>query len=316
MNIALVGRLPILLVGILIAARPAGAANPQRSEQAPPRLSLVQTIPLPQITGGMNHFDADAKRERFFLTGTSDKQVLVIDLKNGKVLRTIATAFSPAAARYAPDLNLLCISGGGGVSLDDGDSFEPLAKIELASAVDELQYEPQSHKLYAGIQDSAAPAIGVIDLSAHKLLTKIKLPKSAQGFVLEERGARLFANTPGADQVTVIDRDKQVVVAEWKLTEAQSNFPAALDEKNHRLFVGCRRPARLLVFDPWSGKAIASAEIGEDTDDMSFDPATRRIYLACGGNALSVSDRYHMWALRTLPPDHFGAGDGHVERRG
>src|SRR4051812_27913888 len=73
--------------------------------EAPP-LSLAQTITLPQITGGMNHFAADAKRERFFLTGTVDKQLLVVDLKSGKVIKTIG-GYSPAAACFAADLNLL-----------------------------------------------------------------------------------------------------------------------------------------------------------------------------------------------------------------
>src|SRR5436190_17220244 len=283
MNIPIFAPLHIAVVAVLFTAIPALAAD---APPVRPPVALVQTIPLPQITGGMNHFDADAKRERFFLTGTSDKLVLVIDLKGGKVMRTIMTDFSPAAARYAPDLNVLCISGGGGVTLFDGDSFEPITKVELGGAVDELQYDGHTRKLYAGIQDATAPAIGVIDLSARKLLTKIKLPKPAQGFVLEEQGARLFANTPGADQVTVIDRDKEAVVAEWKLTDAQSNYPAALDENNHRLFVGCRRPARLLVLDTESGKTVATTETGEGADDMSFDASTRRIDLACGGNGV------------------------------
>jgi DNA-binding beta-propeller fold protein YncE len=271
-----------------------------------PALKLVQTIPLPQITGGMNHFDADGKRQRFFLTGTADRQTLVIDLKAGKVLQTIGRGYSPAAARFAPDLNLLCVSGGGAVTLYDGDSFERVGKVELGSAVDELQYDPKTHRLYAGIQDADAPAIGVIDLAARTLLTKMKLPKPAQAFVLEEQGTRLLANTPGADQVTVIDRHKRAVVAEWKPTEAHANYPAALDEKNHRLFIGCRRPAKLLVLDTDSGKTIASADTGADADDLSFDAATGRIYLACGGGdgAISVvqqDDANHYHALSNVP---------------
>jgi hypothetical protein len=250
-----------------------------------PPLKLVQTIPLPQITGGMNHFAADAKRDRFFFTGTSDKQLLVIDLKAGKVVKTIS-GYSPAAACFAPDLNVLCVSGAGAVNLYDGESFEPLEKLQLGSAVDELQYDSKTHRLYAGIMDAGAPAIGVIDLTDRKLVTKIKLPKPAQGFVLEQRGARLFANTPAAGQVTVIDRDKQAVVAEWKLADAEWNYPAALDEERHRLFVGCRKPARLLVLDTDSGKVITSAETGDGADDMTFDPATRRVFLACGGNGV------------------------------
>jgi DNA-binding beta-propeller fold protein YncE len=245
----------------------------------------VQTIPLAQITGGMNHFAADAKRERFFFTGTSDKQLLVIDLKTGKLVKTIS-GFSPAAACFAPDLNVLCVSGAGAVRLYDGESYEPLAKLQLGSAMDELQYDPKTHRLYAGIMDAATPAIGVIDLSERRLVTKIKLPKPAQGFVLEQNGTRLFANTPDARQVTVIDRDKQAVVAEWKLEDAQWNYPAALDEEHHRLFVGCRKPARLLIVNTQSGKVVGSAETGHGADDMSFDPVTRRVYVACGGSGV------------------------------
>src|SRR5439155_153655 len=114
---------------------------------------------------------------------------------------------------------------------------------------DELQYDPRTHRLYAGLQDASSPAIAVIDLAQRKLMMKIKLSKAAQGFVLEEAGHRLFANTPGEAQVTVIDYEKQAVIDEWKLAGAESNYPAALDEKNHRLFVGCRKPAKLLVLD-------------------------------------------------------------------
>lgn len=254
-----------------------------RAQESP--LKLVQTIQLPQITGGMNHFAADGQHKRFFLTGTSNKQVLVIDLETAKVLQTI-TGYSPAAAAFAPDLNVLCVSGAGAVTFYDDKSYKPLGKVELGSPVDELRYDAHSHRLYAGITDPAAPAMAVINLQQRKLIAKIKLPKPPQGFVLEEHGNRLFANTPGADQVTVIDCDKQAVVAEWKLSDAKYNYPAALDEDHHRLFIGCRSPARLLVLDTESGKVVASTETGKGADDMAFDPLTRRIYLACGGSGV------------------------------
>jgi DNA-binding beta-propeller fold protein YncE len=63
-----------------------------------------------------------------------------------------------------------------------------------------------------------------------------------------------------------------MVVAEWKLPEAQGNYPIALNESSHHLFVGCRRPTEVLVLDTASGKPIASVPTGGDADDMSFDP--------------------------------------------
>jgi hypothetical protein len=62
----------------------------------------------------------------------------------------------------------------------------------------------------------------------------------------------------------------------------------ALDESNHRLFVGCRRPPQLIVFDTTTGHQVASVPISEDTDDLSYNPAHKRVYIACGSGFLDV----------------------------
>src|SRR5205823_3788788 len=51
-----------------------------------------------------------------------------------------------------------------------------------------------------------------------------------------------------------------------------------LDEANSRLFVGCRRPAKLMVMDTRTGKAVAELNEVADTDDVWYDPSARRIY--------------------------------------
>jgi hypothetical protein len=45
----------------------------------------------------------------------------------------------------------------------------------------------------------------------------------------------------------------------------------ALDEKDHRLFVVTRLPARLLVLDTASGKIIQSLSSVGDCDDVFYD---------------------------------------------
>jgi DNA-binding beta-propeller fold protein YncE len=155
--------------------------------------------------------------------------------------------------------------------------------------------------LYVGMMDADKAGIAVIDIPGRKSLARLKLPAKPQGFVVEEEGARIYANTPGANQVTVLDRRTRAIVAEWRLTEAQSNYPIALDEKNHRLFVACRRPARLLVLDTASGKTVASIETGGDADDMSFDPASKRIYLACGDGVITTIQQVDADQYRKLP---------------
>ena len=57
----------------------------------------------------------------------------------------------------------------------------------------------------------------------------------------------------------------------WPIVSAQNNFPMALDEANHRLFVGTRDPPKLVVFDTNSGKVISILDIAKDPDDIFYD---------------------------------------------
>jgi hypothetical protein len=62
----------------------------------------------------------------------------------------------------------------------------------------------------------------------------------------------------------------------------------ALDEANHRLFIGCRRPTKALVFDTASGKEIGSFDIVGDTDDLFYDAQRKRLYVSGGEGFLDT----------------------------
>src|SRR5881394_3909603 len=87
------------------------------------------------------------------------------------------------------------------------------------------------------------------------------------------------------------------------MKEAQANFPLALDGTHKRVFVGCRKPARLLVLDMDSGKTIAKVECVGDTDDLFYDVTHERIYISGGEGAITVvqqSDADHYKAMETI----------------
>ena len=64
-----------------------------------------------------------------------------------------------------------------------------------------------------------------------------------------------------------------------------------LDESHRRLFVGCRRPAKLLVLDTDSGATVASLDCVGDADDLFYDEPEKRIYVIGGDGAISVIDQ-------------------------
>jgi DNA-binding beta-propeller fold protein YncE len=154
--------------------------------------------------------------------------------------------------------------------------------------LDELQYDPKGKRLYVGCMTSNKTAIAIIGIPDGKRIGEIKLSAKPQGFVVELSGNRLFANMPSLKQIAVLDRENQTTLPPWPLKDAAGNYPLALDEANHRLFVGCRRPPQLVVLDTTTGKEVGSIQISEDTDDLSFDPTHGRVYIACGSGFLDV----------------------------
>ena len=93
----------------------------------------------------------------------------------------------------------------------------------------------------------------------------------------------------------------------WPVVSALRNYPMALDEAHHRLLIGCRSPARMLLLDTASGKQTASVEIVGDTDDMFYDAARSRVYVIGGQGFVDVfeqkdPDRYNrIGRLATAP---------------
>ncbi len=91
--------------------------------------------------------------------------------------------------------------------------------------------------------------------------------------------------------IDVIDRENRFVLASWPMEKFQANFPMALDEANHRLFVGCRKPPRLVILDTEVGKPVADLAISGDTDDLFHDVKRKRIYVSCGEGFIDVVEQ-------------------------
>jgi hypothetical protein len=109
-----------------------------------------------------------------------------------------------------------------------------------------------------------------------------------------------------------VDRDKGEVVAKWKTDLALANFPMALNEADHRLFVGCRLPSRLVVLNTDSGDVVAKIDISGDCDDLFYDTKRHRVYAICGAGKVDVIDQIdpNTYKVSTTIPTADGARTG------
>src|SRR5262245_43959348 len=223
--------------------------------QQPP-LTLVQTLELPGVEGRIDHLAVELDSQRLFVAALGNNSVEVIDLRANAFLKSLKGFREPQGILVVGAPKTLVVANGQGGSVQ----FLRLADFTIANTVapaddaDNLRYD-SAGRVYVGYGDGALVAI---DPSTGKRMGDIKLAGHPEAFQLEKTGRRIFVNVPTAGHIAVVDRDAMKVATTWPITEARSNFPMALDEGSHRLFIGCRQPAKVLIVDTSSGKVTGS----------------------------------------------------------
>lgn len=263
-------------LGLLAVAQPA---------QGP--LTLVRTIDLPGVEGRIDHLAFDADRGRLFVAALGNNSIEVLDTQAGTHLAHLPGFHEPQGIAFLPDAHGVAIANGqgGAVPIIDTGDFHVVRTTALGDDADNVRYDAAARRVYVGYGDGALAAIDPAD---GRVIGKVTLAGHPESFQLETGGSRVYVNVPSAGHIAIVDRRAMRVVATWPVTAARANYPMALDEEGHRLFIGCRRPAQVLVYDTTSGKQIAAFPIVGDTDDLFFDSARKRLYVTGGDGFVDV----------------------------
>jgi DNA-binding beta-propeller fold protein YncE len=248
------------------------------SGQAP--LALVGTIDLPNVEGRIDHLAVDIAAQRLYVAALGNNTIEILDLKTGSRTNSLPGFREPQGIAVVPDANLVAVANGqgDGVQFIDASNYHASRAVKLGDDSDNVRYDAVAKRLFVGFGGGALAAIS----SDGKVIGEVTLAGHPESFQLERSGSRVFVNVPDANQIAVVDRTTMKVMATWPVVGAKSNFPLALDEANHRVFVGCRRPAKVLVYDTSTGKESSSFDSVGDTDDLFYDTVRKRLYVSGG----------------------------------
>jgi DNA-binding beta-propeller fold protein YncE len=259
------------------------------AQNQPPPLKKIQELPFPDsVKGRLDHLGVDVGGNRLFVVAEEGHQVLVFDLSSGKLVRTIAIEH-PHAVLYRDDLDRIYITdeGKGALNIYDGKNYNLLKTVPLKVDADSIGYDPATHDLYiVNGGDNAHETftmLSVVDTTAGTKLADIKVDgDTLEAMALDKSAGRLYLDNPAKNEVEVIDLKTNKRLTAWPLRLAKDNSTMALDEAGHRLFVGCRN-GQVVVFDTGTGKELQALPIGPRSDDLMFDPSSKRIYATSGG---------------------------------
>ncbi len=270
---------------LLICVAVAAGAVAMRAADTP--LALVDAIALPRVDGRIDHLAFDSRTGRLFVAALGNDTVEVVDTRAGKHMTSLRSFAEPQGIAVAADVRTVAVANrrSGTVQLLDADDFRRGPALQPGDDADNVRYDAKANRLYVGF---GSGAIGAIDPRDGKLLGQIGVTGHPESFQLESSGPRIYVNVPTADEIAVLDRNTMKVLSTWRVATARACFPMALDEANQRLFIGCRRPAKVIVFDTSRGREVTSFEIVGDTDDLFYDASRKRLYVSGGEGFVDV----------------------------
>ena len=249
-------------------------------------LHLEKEIPLPGVEGRIDHFAADDTGLRLFIAALGNGSVEIVDVEKGERTAEIKGLKEPQGTFYDAKTDRLYVATGGDGKLwiYDGTTLKVQKTVEFGDDADNVRYDRRSSEIWVGFGNGG---IGIVN-SAGEKIGSIELKTHPESFQFEESGDRVYVNVPKQLGVSVIDRQKRVVITKWGLAPLLANFPMALDEADKRLFVACRLPARLVVLDTNSGRVITTLPVVGDADDVYYDVNRRLIYVIGGDGEVEV----------------------------
>jgi DNA-binding beta-propeller fold protein YncE len=239
--------------------------------------------------GSWDYVTVDPETHRLYVTRSTHTQV--IDGDSGKVIADIPGQKRSHGVAIVPDLGRGFISDGGGdgaIEIFDLKSNAVLGTIATLPDTDGIIYDPATKSVLAVSGDKGVLMIlkPDIDPKTGKLDTPIDLGGAPEFLAADGKG-KVYINLEDKDQVAVVDIKARKVIARWPVAPGGSPVGMSMDTKKHRLFIGCRKPQKLIVMSATDGKILADMPIGETVDATKF--LDGYAFASCRDGSLAVA---------------------------
>lgn len=239
--------------------------------------------------GGWDYLTVDADTHRLFVPRST--HTMVISADSGKILGDIPGQTTAHGVAIVPSVKRGFITDGGGsgsIVVFDLDTYAVLGKISTMPDSDGIIYDASLGLVLAVSGDGGALMTFKpdIDPKSGKIDPPIKLG-GAPEFLASDGTGKVYINLEDKDVVAVVDLNSRKVTARWPVTPGGQPVGMALDPKTHRLFIGCRKPQKMVVMNAEDGKVEASVPIGVGVDAIKF--MAGQAFASCRDGSLTVA---------------------------
>ncbi len=237
--------------------------------------------------GGWDYLTVDPERKLLYVPRST--HTMVLDANTGKTVADIPGQKRNHGVAIVASAGRGFITDGvdASVTVFDLRTYAVLGKVKTADDSDGLIYDPASRKVLVVCGDAGVliPISPDLDVATGKADAAVELGGKPEFLVADGQG-RAYINLVNKDQVAVVDTKTMKVVNKWPTTPGGSPVGMSMDFAQRRLFIGCRKPQKLVVMGADDGKVLADLAIGAGVDATKFDGDA---FASCGDSTLTVA---------------------------
>src|SRR6266478_271979 len=228
---------------------------------------VVKTFPVGG-QGGWDYLTVDPQTHRMYVPRST--HTVVIDSRSGKIIADMPGQKIAHGVAIVPSAGRGFISDGGGdgaIVIFDLKTNDTLGTIVAQPDADGIIFDPASGRVLvvSGDKGTLMSLKPDIDPKNGKIDPPLDLG-GAPEFLASDGAGKAYINLMDKNEVAVVDIKAKKVVARWPVAPGGAPVGMSIDTKKKRLFIGCRKPQKLIVMSTADGKVVADLPIGAGVD--------------------------------------------------
>jgi DNA-binding beta-propeller fold protein YncE len=214
---------------------------------------------------------------------------MVLDADSGKTIADIPGQKHNHGVALAPEAGRGFITDGeGAIVIFDLKTNAVLGTLKAPDDADGIIYDKGTGLILVSCGD--AGVLATIKPNVDPKTGSVDAPIDLGGkpeFLAADGAGKAYVNLEDKDQVAVVDLKTRKVLAHWPVAPGGAPVGLSIDPAKHRLFVGCRKPQKMIVMSTDDGKVIADLPIGAGVDATRFDGG--QAFASCRDGNLNVA---------------------------
>jgi hypothetical protein len=236
--------------------------------------------------GGWDYLTVDPEHKLLYVPRST--HTMVVDAASGRTVADIPGQRRNHGVAIVRSAGRGFISDGqdASVIIFDLKTHKVLGKVKAADDADGIIYDPNCGKVLVSCGDANALVVISPDVEPQtgKADAAVALGGKPEFLVADQ--SKIYVNLVDKDQVAVIDSKTMKVIHRWPTAPGGSPVGMSMDPVKRRLFVGCRKPQKLIVMSADDGKVLADLPIGAGVDATQFDD---EIFASCRDGTLAIA---------------------------